>query len=79
MLTKNGEELQLGDFGLSQVQMHTAKSIKTVDSTGFPAYLAPEIIKLPVMDSTGNYALKQGSARQRYTTRFFSHIFLTKA
>ena len=67
MLTKNGEELQLGDFGLSQLQTH---SLITVNSTGFPAYLAPELIKLPEKDSTGNYnPLKQGSAHQHH--RFY--------
>ena len=58
MLTKNGEELQLGDFGLSQVQAHTAKTMRTVNPDGFAAYLAPELLKLPEMDASGNYGLK---------------------
>ena len=58
MLTKNGEELQLGDFGLSQVQAHTAKTMQTVDPDGFPAYLAPELLKLPELDSKNEYGLK---------------------
>ena len=57
MLTKNGKELQLGDFGLSQIQAHT-NNLKTVDPNGFPAYLAPELLKLPELDSMGAWALK---------------------
>ena len=57
-MTKNGEELQLGDFGLSQVQAFTAKSMRTADPNGFPAYLAPELLRLPELDSTGEYVLK---------------------
>ena len=57
LLTKNGEELQLGDFGLSQVQAHTAKTMQTVEPNGFPAYLAPELIKLPELDSKGEWSL----------------------
>ena len=58
MLTKNGEELQLGDFGLSQVQAHTAKTMRTLEANGFPAYLAPELQRLPEMDSMGEYKFK---------------------
>ena len=58
LLTKNGKELQLGDFGLSQVQAFTANSMRTVDPNGFPAYLAPELLKLPELDSKGEYVLK---------------------
>ena len=58
MLSKNGEELQLGDFGLSQVQAHTAKTMRTLNPNGFPAYLAPELLKLPEMDSAGHFSLK---------------------
>ena len=58
MLSKNGEELQLGDFGLSQVQAHTAKTMRTLNPNGFPAYLAPELLKLPEMDSKGLYVFK---------------------
>ena len=57
MLTKNGKELQLADFGLSQVQAHT-NNLKTVDPNGFPVYLAPELLKLPELDSMGAWALK---------------------
>ena len=57
-LTNNGDELQLGDFGLSQVQAFTAKSMRTADPNGFPAYLAPELLKLPELDSNGQYVLK---------------------
>ena len=57
MLTKNGKELQLADFGLSQIQAHT-NNLKTVDPNGFPAYLAPELLKLPELDSMGAWALK---------------------
>ena len=58
MLTKDGNVLQLGDFGLSQVQEHSAKSMRTVDPDGFAAYLAPELLKLPEVDSNGEYGLK---------------------
>ena len=58
MLTNDFEELQLGDFGLSQVQAHTAKTMRTINPNGFPAYLAPELLKLPEMDSSGEYVLK---------------------
>ena len=58
MLTKNGEELQLGDFGLSQVQAHTAKTMQTVEPNGFPAYLAPELLQVPELDSKGQWGLK---------------------
>ena len=58
MLTKNGEELQLGDFGLSQIQAHTAKTMRTVDPDGFAAYLAPQLLKMPEMDSSGQFVLK---------------------
>ena len=53
MLTKNGEELQLGDFGLSHVQEQT----KCKTPNGFSAYLAPELLKLPELDSKGEYSL----------------------
>ena len=55
LLTKNGEELQLGDFGLSQVQAHTAKTMQTANPNGFPAYLAPELVRLPEKNSKGEW------------------------
>ena len=58
MLTKNGEELQLGDFGLSQVQAYTGEMLRTAYPDGFPAYLAPELLKLPELDSKGEWSLK---------------------
>ena len=58
MLTKNGEELQLGDFGLSRNQAYTGKITRSMKTTGYPAYLAPELLKLPELDSKGAYVYK---------------------
>ena len=57
-MTKNGEELQLGDFGLSQIQAYTAKVTRTLNAHGFPAYLAPELLKFPEIDTNGKYVYK---------------------